>query len=160
MKIPSAPKEPIDPNIGQIMEFSESMHYIEKRGFRWDRFGDIFPFGPRIHSEGQWEKLVTAAVKSIRIPVDQELLLDLIDAQLCVYGERCDAINQKLCEDEYGDGPFVGEIEFSANMMQINSNIRSGLGLQSKDGRRAMLKLNTSIFNKICAEQLFRGVRE
>ena len=68
------------------MEFFESMQYIEKHGFRWERLGDFFPFSPRIHSEGQWEKLITATVKSIKIPVDRELQLDLIDDQMCVYG--------------------------------------------------------------------------
>ena len=160
MKIPSTPKKPIDPEAGQIMHFADSMNYLERHGFWWERFGDIFPFGPRIHSEGQWEKLVSSAVKSIHNPADKELLMDPIDAQLCVYSERCDAINEKLGEDEWGDGPMVGEIEFSANMMQINSNIRSRLGLQPKDGRRAMMKLDTSIFNRICGEQLIRGIRE
>ena len=159
MRIHSAPKEPTDPDAGQIMRYAASMHYIERRGFRWERFGDIFPFGPRIHSEGEWERLVTTAVKSIEEPAGRELLMDLIDAQLCVYGERCDAINQKLGEDEWGDGPLVGELEFSANMLQINSNIRSALGLRPKDGRRAMMKLDTSIFNRICDEQLQVGSR-
>ena len=74
----------MDPDVGQVMRFSESMQYIEERGFRLERFGDIFPFGPRIHSEGEWQRLMTAAVKSIESAVDRELLLDLIDAQLCV----------------------------------------------------------------------------
>ena len=127
----------MDPDVGQVMRFSESMQYIEERGFRWERFGDIFPFGPRIHSEGEWQRLVTVAVKSIESVADRELLLDLIDAQLCVYGERCEAISNKFPEDEWGNRPLIGELEFTANMLQINSGIRMQMGRQPKDGHRA-----------------------
>ena len=160
MKIPPTPSDPMDLDVGQLMQFSESMQYIEERGFRWERFGDIFPFDPRIHSEGEWQRLVTAAVKSIESAVDRELLLDLIDAQLCVYGERCEAISTKFPEDEWGDKPLIGDREFTANMLQINSGIRVQMGHQPKDGRHAMMHLDTSIFDRICGEQLRIGIRE
>ena len=127
----------MDPDVGQVIRFSKSMQYIEERGFRWERFGDIFPFGPRIHSEGEWQRLVTAAVKSIESVADRILLLDLIDAQLCVYGERCEAISKKFPEDEWADRPLIGDLEFTANMLQINSGICMQMGLQPKDGHQA-----------------------
>jgi hypothetical protein len=125
--------------ISRIESFSleEALKKINHKGFCWEEFREIFPFGFLGLREGEYARLVEAALESL--PTDREriVLLDLLDAQWCAY------VEQLWIAHEFGGNPnrFVGENHFALARLQISENIRSTRGFPDKNGRRAMLEI-------------------
>ena len=113
----------------------EALRRIGDKGFRWEDFRETFPFGFLGLREGAYERLVNAALESLPDDRERAVLLDLLDAQWCVY------IEQLWIAHEFGDDPqrFMGDNHFALARLQIDSNIRWARGLPDKDGRRAMM---------------------
>jgi hypothetical protein len=125
--------------LGIEEEFSleEALRSIGDKGFRWEDFREIFPFGFLGLREGEYERLVDAALESLPDDRERAVLLDLLDAQWCVY------IEQLWIAHEFGGDPqrFVGKNHFALARLQMSSNIRGARGLPKKDGRRAMMEI-------------------
>lgn len=118
------------------MDYSELMACLEAEGFAWGRFPDYFPFGDIGLGEGNYQRLVERVLSLLESPVQQVVLLSLLDAQACV---RLEQVWVQGEQDPANALPIHGHI-LSA-WLQINSNIRFALGLPYRDLRGAMLAL-------------------
>lgn len=117
--------------------FVRTLDFLREKSFRWEDFREIFPFGFLGIREGEYAQLVNEALDRLPNEKERALLLDLLDAQWCVY------IEQLWIAHECGDDSqrFASENHFAFARLQIDSNIRLERGLPSKDGRRAMMSL-------------------
>ena len=122
------------------MNYESALQSLESDGFRWERIRDYFPFGDVALREGNYQRLVQAALAAIKKPDEQQLLLDLLDAQACVFTEQVWVANE-MAEKGGIPQPFSIEAHFSTAWLQINSNLRFEHRLQPRDARSAMLKL-------------------
>lgn len=122
------------------MNYDSALRSLEQDGFRWERLQDYFPFGDVALREGNYQRLVQAALAAIKSPVEQQLLLDLLDAQACVFTEQVWVANE-MAEKSGAPKPFSVEAHFSTAWLQINSNLRFENSLEPRDTRAAMLKL-------------------
>ena len=131
--------------------FSRTLDSLKEDGFRWEDFREIFPFGFIDIREGEYVQLVNAVLDSLPNDKEQALLLDLLDAQWCVY------VEQLWIAHECGGDPqrFAGENHFALARLQIGSNIRFERGLPDKDGRRAMMSLeeNETLMDRIAGHK-------
>ena len=121
------------------MNFENSMQFLEENGFQWTHLREIFPFGAVELREGNYQRLLIKSVETSKTDEERALLLDLLDAQACVFLEQVWVQNEKL-----GDGdkpPFMMDAHFSSAWLQINSNIRLQYNLPGKNGRQMMLNL-------------------
>jgi hypothetical protein len=96
-------QEALKPFYAKRFPFEETLKKIGEKGFRWEDFREIFPFGGAHLLEGQYQRLVEAALESLPNDRERILLLDLLDAQWCVYFEQI-WIAHKFCGDP---GRFV-----------------------------------------------------
>jgi hypothetical protein len=117
--------------------FEEAIKTVKDKGFHWKNFRDIFPFGFLGFSEGEYARLVNAALDSLPNDRERAVLLDLLDAQWCAY------VEQLWIAHEFGGDPqcFVGECHFALARLQISTNIRGARGLPEKNGRNAMMTI-------------------
>ena len=122
------------------MNYESALKSLEHDGFRWKRISHYFPFGDTALGEGNYQRLVKAALASLTNRDEKQLLLDLLDAQACVYTEQVWVANE-LAERSGEAKPFPVEAHFSTAWLQINSNMRFENRLQPRDSRAAMLKL-------------------
>lgn len=122
------------------MNYESALKSIEVDGFRWERLRDCFPFGDISLGEGNYQRLVQAALTSLKNSDEQQLLLDLLDAQACVFTEQVWVANE-MAEKTGTPEPFSMEAHISTAWLQINSNLRFENRLQQRDARAAMLKL-------------------
>ncbi|MBR0801241.1 hypothetical protein JQ615_38405 [Bradyrhizobium jicamae] len=122
------------------LSLEESLRKIGDKGFRWEDFPEIFPFGFLGRSEGQYAKLVDAALESLPNDTERAVLLDLLDAQWCVY------IEQLWITHEVGGNQqrLVGRNHLALARLQMSNNIRSAWGFPEKDGRSAMMEIGPS----------------
>jgi hypothetical protein len=125
------------------MNYESALKSLDDDGFRWDRIRDYFPFGDIALSEGNYQRLVQAALAAIKNSGEQQLLLDLLDAQACVFTEQVWVANE-MAEKTGAPMPFLVEAHISNAWLQINSNLRFENRLQPRDARAAMLKLQPS----------------
>ena len=123
----------------RAMDFESAMRILDTDGFSWDSFRELFPFGDISLREGNYQKLVTKVLGLLEDKQQQELLLDLLDTQLCVYLEQTWIQNEQY-EREGEQGPFI-DGHWITGEMQINSNLRWQYDLRKRDSRAAMLKL-------------------
>ena len=124
------------------MNFANSMQFLEENGFQWTHLREIFPFGAVELREGNYQRLLVKSVETCRTDDERALLLDLLDAQACVFLEQVWAQNEKLGGGD--KAPFVKDAHFSSAWLQINSNTRLQYNLSRKNGRQMMLKLPKS----------------
>ncbi|MCP5148714.1 MAG: hypothetical protein H6986_11390 [Pseudomonadales bacterium] len=115
------------------------MQFLEQNGFQWTHLREIFPFGAVELREGNYQRLLVKSVETCKTDEDRALLLDLLDAQACIFLEQVWAQNEQLggCDKP----PFLMHAHFSSAWLQINSNIRREYSLPSKNGRQMMLNL-------------------
>ena len=123
------------------MDFDSSMRQLERDGFSWKLFRDYFPFGDIGLREGSYQKLVVKILECLESDKERELLLDMLDAQNCVFLEQVWIQNEN---SEGTEQPFPVEGHFITAQLQINSNLRYQYGLAKKDARQAMLNLPDS----------------
>jgi hypothetical protein len=122
------------------MNYTEAMEFLERQGFSWAHFREMFPFGEISLGEGNYQRLVTKAVETCNTDAERALLLDLLDAQACVFLEQGWAFQEQLKNlGIQPPGDFGAHI--ASNWLQVDSNIRGQIDLPRKDGRGAMLKL-------------------
>jgi hypothetical protein len=117
--------------------FRQTLASIAAKGFAWEQFPDVFPFGFLDIREGEYVQLVDQVLDSL--PTDQERmsLLDLLDAQWCVYLEQL-SFQERFGHDTKG---FEGEMHFASARLQLDSYIRLERSLQHKDPGGAMLRV-------------------
>lgn len=134
-----------------MMNYEDALKYLEKSGFVWDQFREFFPFGDIELREGNYQRLVEKCLTLIPEKVQQARLLDLLDAQGCVFLEQCWVQNEFTSEST---NPFQIHAHFASAWLQINSNLRYRFGLPERDARGAMLKLQTT---ECLAERMVRS---
>ena len=122
------------------MNCESALHSIHQDGFRWDRFRDYFPFGDVSLREGNYQRLVQAALAELHVEDERQLLLDLLDAQGCVFTKQVWVANE-MAEKAGAVKPFTIEAHFSTAWLQINDNLRREHGLPARGARSAMLNL-------------------
>lgn len=122
------------------MNYESALKSLETDGFRWERIRDYFPFGDTALGEGNYQRLAEAALAAIKQPEERQLLLDLLDAQACVFTEQVWVANE-MAEKSGSQKQLSGDANISTAWLQINNNLRSENRLQPRDARSAMLKL-------------------
>ena len=123
-----------------MMKYESSMHSLQTDGFRWERIQEYFPFGDESLREGNYQRILLAALKSLNTVEEQQLLLDLLDAQACVYTEQVWVANE-MAEKAGKQKPFPIGGHFSTAWLQIHDNLRYEQGIAPMQARTAMLKL-------------------
>ena len=63
------------------MKYKDSLESIQINGFDWALFREYFPFGDISLREGNYEKLVTAALDALTHRDERSQLMALLDAQ-------------------------------------------------------------------------------
>ena len=76
------------------MDYESALDAIQRDGFRWERIQDYFPFGDESLREGNYQRLTLAALSALKSEEERQLLLDLLDAQACVYTEQVWVANE------------------------------------------------------------------
>ena len=122
------------------MNYEAAMHAIETDGFHWAMLRDYFAFGDIALREGDYQRLVAAAIQSLDDRDASARLLDLLDAQASVFLEQVWVQNEML-ERLGQEGTFQIEGHFASAWLQIHSNLRHELGLPARDLRQVMLNL-------------------
>lgn len=122
------------------MNFDTALHSLETEGFRWDSIQKYFPFGDESLREGKYQRLVQAAIDSLESNEERQLLLDLLDAQACVFTEQVWVANE-MAEKSDDERPFPMAAHFSMAWLQINDNLRFAHGIPARSARGAMLDL-------------------
>jgi len=67
------------------MDFIAAINFIENKGFSWAKFRYLFPFGDVSLREGNYQNLVTKVLEQLGTSEQKELLLDMLDTQLCIF---------------------------------------------------------------------------
>lgn len=122
---------------GDEFPFEGALKQLEHQGFQWDRFQALFPFGYLGIREGQYVRLVEAALRSINDVSEQSLFMDLLDLQWCAYLEQL-RVMASFSKDE---DAYLGEIHLADARLQIGSNIRNQFELPEKNLRRLMMSV-------------------
>lgn len=135
------------------MNYESALHSIESDGFRWERIQDYFPFGDESLCEGNYQRLTIAALGALKSADERQLLLDLLDAQACVFTEQVWVANE-MAEKAGEAKPFPIGGHFSTAWLQIHDNLRFEHGLPPRHARSAMLKLQhpETLAQKIVAQ--------
>ena len=132
------------------MKFENSLKSIQANGFDWALFREYFPFGDISLREGNYEKLVTAALDALSHHDERSQLMALLDAQAAVFLEQTYVQNEAI--EKLNIEPTGIEAHFALAWIQINSNLTLEYKLPRRQMRSAMLKLglDESLANKIC----------
>lgn len=67
--------------------FVRTLDSLREKGFRWEDFQEIFPFGFFGRREGEYAQLVNEPLDRLPNEKERALLVDLLEAQWCVYVE-------------------------------------------------------------------------
>lgn len=118
---------------------TEALAVIERDGFNWRLVREYFQFTDAWLSEGEYDCLLEAALRSIDSNEGQNTLLDMLDLQYAVFLEQV-ALQERMlgisaCEDE--------SVAFGERVMaylQINSNHRPDSTRWRKSARSALLE--------------------
>ena len=121
------------------MSFESAMLKLDTEGFSWGSFRDLFPFGDVSLFEGQYRKLVSKSLEKMRDKREQELLLDLLDTQLCVCLEQTWILNEQY-ERNGQKAPF-DDWDRLGNQLQINNYLRLEYDLRKRNSRAVMFQL-------------------
>jgi hypothetical protein len=122
------------------MNYESALHSIQSDGFLWERIQDYFPFGDESLREGNYQRLTTAALGALKSAEERQLLLDLLDAQACVFAEQVWVANE-MAEKVGETKPFPIGGHFSMAWLQIHDYLRFEYGLPPRQARTTMLKL-------------------
>jgi hypothetical protein len=139
-------------NKGSKMEYEEAIQSIQVDGFEWALFREYFPFGDISLREGNYQKLVTAALEALSDQGERSQLMALLDAQAAVFLEQAYVQNEakeKFNPNIEHDGM---EAHFASAWIQINSNLSSEYNLPRRQLRLTMLELgkDENLADKIC----------
>ena len=132
------------------MKYKDSLESIQINGFDWALFREYFPFGDISLREGNYEKLVTAALDALTHRDERSQLMALLDAQAAVFLEQTYVQNEAM--EKMNIEPTGIEAHFASAWIQINSNLSFEYKLPRRQMRSAMLELgiDESLADKIC----------
>jgi len=126
------------------MKFESSLKSIQTNGFDWALFREYFPFGDISLREGNYEKLVTAALDALSHHDERSQLMALLDAQAAVFLEQTYVQNEAM---EKMNIELTGiDAHFASAWIQINSNLSFEYKLPRRQMRSAMLELGQQDF--------------
>ena len=86
------------------MNFHDAMQFLEQNGFQWAHLRGIFPFGAVELREGNYQRLLVKSIETCKSDEERALLLDILDAQACVFLEQVWTQNEQFGDGE--DPPF------------------------------------------------------
>lgn len=124
------------------MSLQSAFELLDKNGFQWSMFRDVFPFGDITLREGDFQKLVSRVIDYLNSDDDKELLLDMIDTQNCIFLEQVWLQNEKA---ETANKPFPMHGHIITAQLQITSNLRHKFELFDRNARNTMLNLDESV---------------
>jgi hypothetical protein len=134
------------------MKYEDAIHDIQTKRFDWALFREYFPFGDISLREGNYQKLVAAALEALSEKDERIQLIALLDAQAAVFLEQSYVQNEafkKLNPNSDSEGL---EAHFASAWIQIHSNLSGFYDLPRRQLRSVMLQLgkNETLADKIC----------
>lgn len=134
------------------MKYEDSMQAIQAKGFDWALFREYFPFGDISLREGNYQKLVTAALEALPQHEERVQLIALLDAQAAVFLEQAYVQNEALGKLDPDTDPDGLDSHFASAWIQINSNLSDLYELPRRQLRSVMLDLgkNETLADRIC----------
>lgn len=126
------------------MKYEDSMQAIQAKGFEWALFREYFPFGDVSLREGNYQKLVIAALEALPQHEERVQLIALLDAQAAVFLEQAYVQNEALEKLDPDTDPDGLDSHFASAWIQINSNLSGLYDLPSRQLRSVMLNLAKS----------------
>lgn len=132
------------------MKYKDSLESIQINGFDWALFRKYFPFGDISLREGNYEKLVTAALDALAHHDERSQLMALLDAQAAVFLEQTFVQNEAM--QKMNIEPTGIEAHFASAWIQINSNLSFKYKLPDRNLSSIMLELGQQDFlaDKLC----------
>ena len=133
------------------MKYKDSLDSIQTNGFEWALFREYFPFGDISLREGNYQRLVEAALNALSHHDDRRQLMALLDAQAAVFLEQTYVQNEAL--EKLNIEPTGIDAHFASAWIQINSNLSFEYKLPRRQMRSAMLGLgiDESLADKMCS---------
>ena len=120
------------------MEYNILIATLDENGFKWGLFREYFPFADVGLREGNYQKAVRKCLDLLELVEEQELLLDLLDANKAVFLEQLWIENEK---QEAGRDKNQFTLHLLLAQLQINSNLRNEYHLPHRDMRRRMMNI-------------------
>ena len=132
------------------MKYKDSLESIQTNGFEWALFREYFPFGDISLREGNYQRLVEAALNALSHHDDRRQLMALLDAQAAVFLEQAFVQNEAL--EKLNIEPTGIEAHFTSAWIQINSNLSFKYKLPHRNLSSIMLELGQQDFlaDKLC----------
>jgi hypothetical protein len=132
------------------MKYKDSLESIQIKGFDWALFREYFPFGDISLREGNYEKLVTAALDALSHHDERSQLIALLDVQAAVFLEQMYVQNEAM--EKMDIEPTGIEAHFASAWIQINSNLSFKYKLPHRNLSSIMLELGQQDFlaDKLC----------
>lgn len=132
------------------MKYQDSLESIQTKGFDWVLFRNYFPFGDISLREGNYQRLVEAALDALNLPEDQAQLIAMLDAQAAVFWEQ--AIFQNEALEKLNNEVTSVDAHIAAAWIQINSNLSRKYKLPHRDLGSIIFKLGQQDFlaDKLC----------
>jgi hypothetical protein len=132
------------------MKYKDSLESIQIKGFDWALFREYFPFGDISLREGNYEKLVTAALDSLSHHDERSQLMALLDVQAAIFLEQTYVQNEAM--EKMNIEPTGMEAHFASAWIQINSNLSFKYKLPHRNLSSIMLELGQQDFlaDKLC----------
>jgi hypothetical protein len=132
------------------MKFENSLKSIQTNRFDWALFREYFPFGDISLGEGNYQRLVEAALDALSFSEEQTQLIAMLDAQAAVFWEQSFVQNEAL--EKMNIEVTSVDAHIAAAWIQINSNLSRQYKLSQRDLRSTMLELGQQDFlaDKLC----------
>jgi hypothetical protein len=132
------------------MNYKDSLDSIQTKGFDWALFRNYFPFGDISLREGNYQRLVEAALNTLSLAEDQTQLIAMLDAQAAVFWEQ--AIVQNEAVEKLNIEVTNIDAHIAAAWIQINSNLSRQYNLPCRDLGSIVLGLGQKDFlaDKLC----------
>jgi len=132
------------------MNYQDSLKSIQTKGFDWALFRNYFPFGDISLREGNYQRLVEAALNTLSLSEEQTQLIAMLDAQAAVFWEQAIVQNEAL--DKLNIEVTSVDAHIAAAWIQINSNLSRKYKLPQRDLGSIIFKLGQQDFlaDKFC----------
>jgi hypothetical protein len=119
---------------------ADAIASVERDGFDWKLIREYFRFTDSWLSEGQYEQLLSACLRSIEAPDGQQALLDTLDLQYAVFLEQVAVQERQLGHKDDDEALPVAFGERVIAYLQINHDYRPDLGIGYPSARTALLE--------------------
>ena len=113
------------------MNYKDSLDSIQTKGFDWALFRNYFPFGDISLREGNYQRLLEAALNTLSLSEEQTQLIAMLDAQAAVFWEQ--AIIQNEALEKLNIEVTSVDAHIAAAWIQINSNLSRKYKLPHRD---------------------------